>query len=659
MWFRRRKQVPAPVFRLETLEDRSVPAGAGFLGGESVATGDYNNDGYTDVVVGSLAAANTPAHIRVISGADGRQLASFFPFGNSFTGGVSVAMGDFDQDGFQDIVAGAGPGAQAQVNIFSGKTGRLMKGLVAINDSLLTGVNVATGDFNGDGFTDIVAGAKAGAKPWVQVIDGRSYQPITTFFAFDEAFRGGVNVAMGDMVGDAFEEVITSAGPGGPPQVNMFNRTSVRPVGSMLAFDRGFTGGVQVATMYYSGSAYADLAVASGAGPASQVVVFRNFSKNVVASYGGTPGSPTTGYNIASGQFNGASTINKTGNLNVIATNQQLVLVNLAGSTDTLSIINPVNKTVMNSFAPFTGSILPSALGDQNFTSSVFATGPTVANPISNITVNQGQTPAAINLSTSFSDRHTTNSLVQLDTNRGKINMELIDPYTPKTADNLINYVEDGSYASSFHHRLAISSGTKFVLQGGGFTFKNNAITAIPTDPPVQNEPGVSNTYGTIAMAKLGGDPNSATSQYFFNLGNNSANLNNQNGGFTVFGMAIGSGMNAVEDFSSFPISNRSSTNSALNELPLAGYTGTSFPTDAKDSNFSFVKSATLLQQGVPLVFTVQSNTNPGLVTTSITNGQLTVTPVQGASGTSTITVKATNKNGQSVLQSFTVTINP
>ena len=115
----------------------------------------------------------------------------------------------------------------------------------------------------------------------------------------------------------------------------------------------------------------------------------------------------------------------------------------------------------------------------------------------------------------------------------------------PLTVQNFLNYVNDGDYVNTIIHR----SVPGFIVQGGGFTAEGlaellntntnpaNAIGVIPSDPPVVNEFSSerSNLRGTIAMAKLGGDPDSATNQWFFNLADNSTNLDNQNGGFTVF----------------------------------------------------------------------------------------------------------------------------
>jgi cyclophilin family peptidyl-prolyl cis-trans isomerase len=137
------------------------------------------------------------------------------------------------------------------------------------------------------------------------------------------------------------------------------------------------------------------------------------------------------------------------------------------------------------------------------------------------------------------------NTVVRMRTSAGTIDIELYDQAGPDgasaapiTTANFLNYIRSGRYEDTFFHRLI----SGFVLQGGGFRFTPPATsTAITTDPTIQNEfdPGRSNIERTIAMAKLGNDPNSATSQFFFNLGDNASNLNNQNGGFTVFGRVI------------------------------------------------------------------------------------------------------------------------
>ncbi len=138
--------------------------------------------------------------------------------------------------------------------------------------------------------------------------------------------------------------------------------------------------------------------------------------------------------------------------------------------------------------------------------------------------------------------------------------IELFDD-TPATRDNFLNYVNDGDFTDVLMHRLVPG----FVLQGGGFDLDLNPI---PTDPPVVNEFGRSNLRGTIAMAKLGGDPDSATSQFFFNLANNSANLDNQNGGFTVFARVLGNGMTLIDAFAGLSTINLGGAFTNLPVLP-------------------------------------------------------------------------------------------
>lgn len=161
-------------------------------------------------------------------------------------------------------------------------------------------------------------------------------------------------------------------------------------------------------------------------------------------------------------------------------------------------------------------------------------------------------------------------TLAQFRTPLGDIEVELFDRDKPVTVSNFIRYVQSGAYRDMFFHRYVPG----FVMQGGGFFTTNRTSTqpklaALPSFGNITNEfnvgPRISNSYGTIAMAKLGGDPDSASSQWFFNLTDNSANLDNQNGGFTVFGQ-VARGTNI---FSQFTNLYRVNIGAPLDELPV------------------------------------------------------------------------------------------
>jgi cyclophilin family peptidyl-prolyl cis-trans isomerase len=160
---------------------------------------------------------------------------------------------------------------------------------------------------------------------------------------------------------------------------------------------------------------------------------------------------------------------------------------------------------------------------------------------------------------------------VIMETPLGNIEIELFDEVTPGTVENFLNYVNDGDYEDSFVHR----SVPGFVIQGGGFIFEAGQASPIPTDPPIENEFRLSNVRGTIAMAKLSGNPDSATSQWFINLADNSASLDGgdgQGGGFfTVFGQVIGDGMEVADAISALP---RVNAGGAFNQLPVIDFSG-------------------------------------------------------------------------------------
>lgn len=141
-----------------------------------------------------------------------------------------------------------------------------------------------------------------------------------------------------------------------------------------------------------------------------------------------------------------------------------------------------------------------------------------------------------------------SNTVVRFETSKGDVDIELFDSQAPITVANFLKYVRDGDYDQTIFHRRARSNGNPFVIQGGlSRLIPGNAPTDalpfrdIPVDAQIQNEPDAvnrSNITRTIAMAKRGGQPNSATSQFFFNMANNTF-LNTDNGGFTVFGRVV------------------------------------------------------------------------------------------------------------------------
>ena len=198
-------------------------------------------------------------------------------------------------------------------------------------------------------------------------------------------------------------------------------------------------------------------------------------------------------------------------------------------------------------------------------------------------------------------------TIVEFDTNFGTFQVNLYDVDTPETVANFLAYVQDGNYSDSVIHRSIAG----FIIQGGALVTDSNAmLSEITTRAPVTNEPVFGNVRGTIAMAKLASDPNSATSQWFFNLSDNTANLDNQNGGFTVFGEVVGNGMIVVDAMAAVQTYNGVG---GLNDFPLQNYTA---PNNIVTANFLIINSVTVIDTTV--------NSAAGLNPTPTTRGTST-----------------------------------
>lgn len=281
-----------------------------------------------------------------------------------------------------------------------------------------------------------------------------------------------------------------------------------------------------------------------------------------------------------------------------------------------------------------------------------------ITTPIEDQAVVENAADNTVDLFNHFDDPRTTGLVARFELYKtslagGVSNILLFDQEgdgAPLTVQNFLNYVDDGDYVNSFIHR----SIPGFVVQGGGFTLENLQFGTVPSDDSVQNEysPDRSNLRGTIAMAKTAAGPDTATNQWFFNLADNSENLDNQNGGFTVFGEALTEADIAVADaIAAVPIRNGSSINGAFTDLPVDSEDST---LDNDDELIRY-RSITVSQQD-ELTFTVLSNSNSSVVNAVIANdGQLVLDYLQP--GTSQVVIRATNLLGQTIDDTFVVTV--
>ena len=274
--------------------------------------------------------------------------------------------------------------------------------------------------------------------------------------------------------------------------------------------------------------------------------------------------------------------------------------------------------------------------------------GPSIDTALPDQMLDQDGPSLDIDLNDYLSDPDVASPAVQLDMiYSGKtepIYIALFWEDTPRTAQNFVDYINANRYSENLVHR----SVPGFIIQGGGFRFAPNfVIEPVPAFGEIQNEPGISNTRGTLAMAKRGGAPNSATSQWFINLANNASTLDGQNGGFTVFARVLGDGMDVADEIANITVYDTSSAlGGAFTDLPLTAF---------NLERTSFVETNAFLVE--PLKFSATSG-DTSLVTVAIdSNGTLTLTPSADNSGDTTITVVATDLDGATREAVFDVTV--
>lgn len=272
-----------------TFSDSAFELGIRFSSGVRVASADFNGDGITDVLAGT--AQNSSSFVAIADGVTKRLTTTLTPFETSFTGGTFVAAGDVNGDGIPDIAVSADVGGGPRVRIFvSNPDGSYTPAadFFAIDDeNFRGGTRIALGDVNRDGIADLIVVAGPGGGPRVAIFDGRTLGADGTptklredFFVLDEQLVDGAYVATGDIDGDGFADLIFGAGQGGTPRVVVFDGQSLLDsqfptlVSSFFAGPESASGGVRVASTDVNFDGQDDLITGAGVDDGSDVRVY-------------------------------------------------------------------------------------------------------------------------------------------------------------------------------------------------------------------------------------------------------------------------------------------------------------------------------------------------------------------------------------------------
>lgn len=263
------------IYTSDTLElsDSFVALDGKFQGGMSVATGDVTGDGVAEIIVAAHAGGGP--QVSIYDGL-GNLVKSFFAYDAKMNKGVNVAVGDFDGNGVSEIVTVTNNGVvHARVFNAQGQELNIAGGFFPYGVAFSGGASVATGDINGDGKDEILFGSLQGSSGHVRATNGSGVYQGFDLFPWASQHKGGVSVATANVDGGPEDEVIVGVYQAGESWVKVYKTTGDKKVlGTFRAFGSGFDGGVHVAGGDVDQDGLDEVAVSARAGGGAHVQFF-------------------------------------------------------------------------------------------------------------------------------------------------------------------------------------------------------------------------------------------------------------------------------------------------------------------------------------------------------------------------------------------------
>jgi hypothetical protein len=284
--------------------------------GANITTADLNNDGYKEIIIAS--GRNEKPLVRVFN-YQGEFKYQFLAYAASFNKGFKVIVADLYNDGSPEIITAPNEGGGPQIRIFD-NLGFAYFSFFAFDENLRGGANVAVGDVNNDNQNEIIVGAGYGQEPIIRIFDNYS-NLIKEFYAYEKSFNGGVNVLAADLDNDNIAEIITAPYIEREPQIRIYDYEA-KLINQFMAYPPSFRGGINLAQGDVDQDGYTDILTGAGYSGGSHLRFFNINGEAIV--------NPTLfvfenfkgGISIADGD------INNDGKTEVLAVTQNISPIN-------------------------------------------------------------------------------------------------------------------------------------------------------------------------------------------------------------------------------------------------------------------------------------------------------------------------------------------
>lgn len=280
-------------------------------GGINVAVGDINGDDENEIIVSTRRGGVPTVKIFDINGTS--KGWDFDAFASGFRGGVSLAVGDIESDGIDEIIVAPMSGGAPQVRVFGLRGDSIVpvtEHFYAYDTAFRGGLALSVGDLEGDGVGDIITTPISGGGPHVRVFGVRNHRfvPVTLgVMAYANTFRGGVTTTMADLNGNGKDEVVTGVYGSGGPHVRVVGIGSNKGLAlsspGFFAFNREFSGGVSVAALDTNGNGQQELIVGVGGQDVGWIKIMSATGRLLSPSFAAYGKDYTGGITLAAGIF--------------------------------------------------------------------------------------------------------------------------------------------------------------------------------------------------------------------------------------------------------------------------------------------------------------------------------------------------------------------